>query len=78
MERGINVFVGLALVGRANVGDDVRVDESAQLLVVDAEIVEQTLEERNHLDEALVSHQNQNANNRNASFAVHHFGMLIH
>lgn len=36
----MNVLVGFALVGRANVGDDVRVDEGTQLLVVDAEIVE--------------------------------------
>ena len=54
-----------------------RVDESAQLLVVDAEVVEEALQERNHFDQSLVAHQNEHLYDIETRVLVHHFGVLV-
>ena len=50
MGRKGNVLVGFAFVCRTDIGNNVGVDESTQLLVIDAEIVKETLQQRNHID----------------------------
>lgn len=54
-----------------------RVDESAQLLVVDAEVVEEALQERNHFNQSLVAHQNEHLYDIETRVLVHHFGVLV-
>ena len=53
------------------------VNESTQLFVIDTEIMEETLQKGNHLDKALVSHQNEHLDNAEPRVSVHDFSIFI-
>ena len=72
------IFIDLSLIGRTDNGNNVGIDQCTELLIVDSEIVEEGLQERNQLNQTLVAEENERFDDNRTSITVHNISHLVH